>query len=303
MRGLKFWSVSASALSLVALAGCGGGNDIVGGNGNGTGGGGTGGGSATGIIAFRVTTGTAGDIATIPASGGAATKITLTPQEEESPAISPDRTRIAYYRRTGNQALTSELWIANINGTNQRKLADGAPAFKPDWSPDGTRIAFFGRGNSVQTISAAGGAPTTLVASTRTNGELSWTPDGSQIAYDANTGGGPQIGIVNASGGAPRVLFSGARLPNFSPDGTLITYTAATGIFVRKADGTGAPTLVVADGIDSDFSPDSKSVVYVAQRGGGGGAEGSANLFRRPVAGGTETQLTSTGDALQPSWN
>ncbi len=59
-----------------------------------------------------------------------------------NPALSPDGTKVAYNNRDG-------LWIANIDGTEQKLLTKKAAFYSPDdyaqpiaWSPDGRKIAF-----------------------------------------------------------------------------------------------------------------------------------------------------------------
>jgi Tol biopolymer transport system component len=57
-----------------------------------------------------------------------------------------------------------------------------------------------------------------------------WSPDGSEIAFDADTDNGPQsIWIIPAEGGTPR-LFDAAGIPSFqpswSPDGRMIGYVS-----------------------------------------------------------------------------
>lgn len=294
---MKKANIVAAGLVL-ALAGCGGGHGV-----GGPGGGGPGGGGGGGLIAFRSSTVSGGDIFTVLPAGGATTNVTNSAFEEESPAISPDGTRIAYYRRAGLDPLTSELWVSDADGTNARKLADGASSFEPDWSPDGTKIAFYGRGNSLQVIHADGTSLQTLVAALPQNGEVTWTSDGTQLVFDGvNAGLQRNIEIIGSSGAGRHILVNNAKSPDISPDGTKIVFTRNNGTFIQSSDATGVATSVIADGTDADFSPDGTEIVYVAHRGGGPGPEG-ANLFRIPVAGGAESQITTSGDALQPAWS
>src|SRR5262245_11891210 len=60
----------------------------------------------------------------------------------EDPAISPDGKLIAYsstHPRGGQQ-----IWIRNADGSDPRTIARDkyANSWSPDWSPDGTKIAF-----------------------------------------------------------------------------------------------------------------------------------------------------------------
>ncbi|GAB5551104.1 MAG: S41 family peptidase [Saprospiraceae bacterium] len=122
----------------------------------------------------------------------------------------------------------SDLWIADRNGQNLRRLtstpaAEGTPHF----SPDGKWIAFRSNrsGNwAVYVVSKDGGMPTRLTWHPSGAIVRGWTPDGKHILYASSRGTAPtshnKLWTVPATGGPSTRLsaqwgFDGA----FSPDG------------------------------------------------------------------------------------
>ncbi len=58
------------------------------------------------------------------------------------PAVSPDGRRISY-ERFGFHGITSQVWVADINGKHAHPLtAPRLQAVSASWSPDGSRLAF-----------------------------------------------------------------------------------------------------------------------------------------------------------------
>ena len=150
-------------------------------------------------------------------------------------------------------------------------------AFRPVWSPDGTKLAF-------QSVNHSGNSPATEISVVNADGtgllklvnnvwdaspgSVSWSPNGSQIAYigispSPNVLDGIRaIHITNTDGsgtyrlpGSPSFLTS----VDWSPDGTKFVYATDREIFVMNADGTGQTQLTTvqqtADGPTSDTTP------------------------------------------------
>src|SRR5437899_5113679 len=96
------------------------------------------------------------------------------------PAVSNDHIAFAY---------ANDLWVANLDGTNVRRLTSH-PGIEsgPRFSPDGSMIAFTGRyeGNTdVYVVPMAGGVPTRLTWHPLPDIVLGFTPDGRSILYSS----------------------------------------------------------------------------------------------------------------------
>ena len=117
------------------------------------------------------------------------------------PRISPDGNR-AVVAKTGPDGKTAHLWLLDISGTAQQ-ISDG-PMHEgsPVWSPDGSRIAYFGRQGDAYDIFArapqAGAKPELLLKSADRKFPSDWSHDGKYIALQRGRRGHPpgHLGIV-----------------------------------------------------------------------------------------------------------
>ncbi len=105
-----------------------------------------------------------------------------------NPRISPDGSQIIYTRGwidKVNDRRRSSIWIMNADGSKNRYLTDGS---SPQWSLDGTRIAFTRRGEPRGTQifvrwMDAEGATTQITHLDRSPGGLTWSPDGKSLSF------------------------------------------------------------------------------------------------------------------------
>jgi Tol biopolymer transport system component len=152
-------------------------------------------------------------------------------------------------------------------------------AYDPVWSPDGTKIAFYGypRGAvqgganyDVYVMSADGSGVANLtttpadVASWFSQLNPKWSPDGTRIAYDGDDG----LYVVNVDGSGPTRIASGQDA-TWSPDGTRIAFGGQGGIFAVSPDGNGLVQLTSGPGFDEfpAFSPDGSRIAYQHSQG------------------------------------
>ncbi|THD64118.1 S41 family peptidase [Phenylobacterium sp.] len=134
------------------------------------------------LIAFSY----AGDIWTVPRSGGRATRITTGVGVESQPMFSPDGTTLAF---TGDYDGNTDVFtVPAVGGVPHRVTYHPAADVAVGWSSDGKKILFrsnraaASRYTQIFEVSPQGGAATPLPLPMAYAGQES--PDGARIAYN-----------------------------------------------------------------------------------------------------------------------
>lgn len=158
----------------------------------------------------------------------------------------------------------TSVWIANDDGTNQVKLANGGST--PSITPDGQTVFFQNQGNKSTTlmrVPAAGGTPVAAVRNVQYGVQVI-SPNGAWLAVTTGPLNGAQkLTLLDIATGATR--------------------TVATGYFYGAS-----------------FSPDSSQLAY--SRAGRQSYKAPNDIYLAPTAGGAATNLTNDGHSAYPVW-
>jgi Tol biopolymer transport system component len=166
------------------------------------------------------------DIYTINIDGTGLTRLTY---DAMSASFSPDGKKILFLSwRDGAQ----DAYVMNTDGSGITRLTYSG-AWLPSWSPDGTKIAYWGSTDNLDSmhiyVMNADGSNAVPVVEVFTDVEwYSWSPDGTKIVYndlEPNESENPlhYVYVVGIEGGERIPLAMGAY-PVFSPDGKWIAY-------------------------------------------------------------------------------
>jgi TolB protein len=176
-----------------------------------------------------------------------------------SAAVSPDGSKIAMIL---SKSGSPNVWTANADGTDLKRLTMSSEDSSPCWSPDGQWICFatkIAERRVLAKVPAGGGAVQRLPTPEAPNPtEPDWSPDGKWIAFTS------QMGDFN--------------------------------ICVVPADGSATPTVLVA-GEDPSWSPNSRTLIF-ARRTGGGYKLSVLDVFTKQV----KDIVRISGNDSQPAW-
>jgi Tol biopolymer transport system component len=220
----------------------------------------------------------------------------------------PDGTRVTFVSSDG------QLQTVQADGSDTRRLTEGADVQQPDWSPDGARIAFVSRTTDgdfdIFTVTPDGSGGDTLVGGDDFQVSPAWSPDGKEIAFMSGQFSADgiyastnwELHIANADGSSERVL-SDADLvpfvrPVWSPDGDQIVFEVmgrdgVADLAVVGSDGTGERKLTDTPEPEygAAWSPSGDQLLFSTRKG----------IFSMNADGSVRGMLDANGS--NPSWS
>lgn len=210
--------------------------------------------------------------------------------EDDSPAWSPDGSKIVFRRRPDNGPGTTsgpgDLYVVGVDGTGETRLTtEPADESQPAWSPDGQTIAYISNEGTKQlrVIKASGGPSTVLAPAGTVNESPSFSRDGRRIAFSSNRSGKAEsayVGRVRQTPGSEGLPRSGAH-----------------DIYVVGVDGKGL-TRITSDpsaNYSPVWSPDDRHLAFISDR------DDSHNLYVMTAAGADVVRLADV-EASSLSW-
>ncbi len=299
-------------------------------------------------IAFTANRDKGNQIWIINTRGGEAEKLTSEENGVSSFRWSPDGKHIAFVTRdtpkdkaerekkkkdkfdtivVDGEFLYSHLWKIAIDTKEKKRLTEGAfGVSSPQWSPDGTQIAYVmssngsqessytdiseNRNTDIYVISSEGGTPRRMTANPAPDSNPQWSPDGKHIAYTA--GNDPlswaaknDIMLIAVEGGTPRNLTkdhhdsAGAGL-TWSPDGKMIYFSGGTGVYshIFSVPASGGPIAQVTRGNRNygqfELSGDGMKMAFTLTS-----SLAPGDIFIAPLGGGQERRITSANPQLK----
>jgi len=180
----------------------------------------------------------------------------------------------------------------------------------PDWSPDGSRLAFAMRGD-VWVIPASGGTATALTEGPHYYSEPAWSPDGSRIALTIDRDGNLDVGVVDAAGGDVRILTDDGDddfAPEWSRDGNRLLFATrrAGNLDIMQVGVESGEVEYVVVGPGNQYqpavSPDGETLAYV---GSVAGRLGSGGIWTMPLSGGSPKLIhyEESSYRMKPRWS
>ncbi|NIM59206.1 MAG: protein kinase [Candidatus Aminicenantes bacterium] len=205
--------------------------------------------------------------------------------------VSPDGQWLAYDSNLSGNADIYKMQVAGGEAIQLTTHPSGD--FNPQWSPDGQNIAFhsFRQGSRDICLMTKDGRSIQVLTDDPSHEFFpDWSPDGLKIVFYSDKTGRHELFVVSkdeTGWGKPELITSdGGPIPKWSPLGDYISYISEDRLRIISYADKKVKTLVKTQNTvrllpGHDWSPDGKTIYYVAVDG-----PGNVGIWSVPVIGG-----------------
>lgn len=217
------------------------------------------------------------------------------------PEFSRQRQRLAYVQQTGE----TNIWRVQVGDDSSAAplVASTRWDLHPQFSPDGSRIAFTSNRSGTYEIWRSDHDGSNAVRLTSFGGPFTstprWSPDGNYLVFTARPNGQADLYTIDADGTMPRQLTTSSSddmAASWSRDGQWIYFSSNRSgsweVWRMPATGGEAAPITSNGGFGPMASPDGVWIYYAKHH--------TPGLWRTPNGGGSETRIL--GDLDPRDW-
>jgi Tol biopolymer transport system component len=208
------------------------------------------------------------------------------------PAPSRDGSQLTF-RRDG------DIWVASADGTKPKRVLPSGSAADPTWSPTGSIAYLSKRPTGIATVSADGGAPTTVTTGSASG--LAWSPDGQRLSFIAvGEANARRLIVHDIASGNERTLASAVdgAAATWSADGSHLAFLRMKSLYVVASGGPDEHQLATAPVTRFVWAPAGNLIAY------DGGAPSSVYVVDPDSSATTKVSSSVAGESsFAPSWS
>ncbi len=247
-----------------------------------------------------------------------------TPTPFPTPILPPGGNgQIAFQSQRNSNS--DDIWVMNPDGSSQTNLTNSLSPddIDPDWSPDGTKIAFsstidgplppHGTFGDIYVMDADGSNRIRLTNDPAGDVSPFWSPDGTKIGFTRAIGNDFEVWVMDADGSNQINLTNhpardGIAGACWSPDGGKIAFTTDRDsgdgeIYVMDANGSNPINLTNRPGGDGnpDWSPDGTKIAFTNFTQG----PQASDIYVMDANGANQVRLTHPSPHIDdwPAWS